>query len=121
MNPVNGPVLAVLLLTIVTLAALWRAEAASARAWRDRAERLDEPIDLWPVSNVRVTDDWPPAVREHVESKPIRVVPDYPVSTVRAADVVRTPRSSTFRADEAAARRRHPAGRGLRAIGGEGA
>lgn len=85
MNPVNGPVLVILLLVIVVLAALWRAEAASARSWRQRAEQLDVPIDLWPVSNVTVTDDWPPAVREWTE---------------------------------AAARDRHPVGKGLRVVGG---
>lgn len=89
MNPVNGPVLVVLLLAIVTLAALWRSEAMSARTWRQRAEQLDTPIDLWPVSNVTVTDDWPPAVREWTE---------------------------------AAARDRHPVGkgRGLRVVAGGG-
>lgn len=85
MNPVNGPVLVILLLAIVVLVALWRSEAMSARSWRRRAEQLDVPIDLWPVSNVTVTDDWPPAVREWTE---------------------------------AAARDRHPVGKGLRVVGG---
>jgi hypothetical protein len=57
----------------------------SARSWRQRAEQLNTPIDLWPVSNVTVTDDWPPAVREWTE---------------------------------AAARDRHPVGKGLRVVGG---
>lgn len=89
MNPVNGPVLVILLLVLVVLVALWRAEAMSARSWRQRAEQLDVPIDLWPVSNVTVTDDWPPAVREWTE---------------------------------AAARDRHPVGkgRGLRVVAGGG-
>ena len=89
MNPVNGPVLVILLLAIVVLVALWRSEAISARSWRRRAEQLDVPIDLWPVSNVTVTDDWPPAVREWTE---------------------------------AAARDRHPVGkgRGLRVVAGGG-
>ena len=87
MNPVNGPVLVILLLVIVVLVALWRSEAMSARGWRQRAEQLDTPIDLWPVSNVTVTDDWPPAVREWTE---------------------------------AAARDRHPVGKGLRVVAGGG-
>lgn len=89
MNPVNGPVLVILLLAVVVLVALWRSEAMSARSWRQRAEQLDVPIDLWPVSNVTVTDDWPPAVREWTE---------------------------------AAARDRHPVGkgRGLRVVAGGG-
>ena len=87
MNPVNGPVLVILLLAIVVLVALWRSEAMSARSWRRRAEQLDVPIDLWPVSNVTVTDDWPPAVREWTE---------------------------------AAARDRHPVGKGLRVVAGGG-
>ena len=68
MNPVNGPVLVILLLAVVVLSALWRSEAMSARSWRQRAEQLDVPIDLWPVSNATVTDDWPPAVREWTEA-----------------------------------------------------
>jgi len=114
MNPVNGPVLVILLAAIVVLAALWRSEAMSARTWRQRAEQLDVPIDLWPVSNVTVTDDWPPAVREWVyaEQFPTHIYHLSPPSG----------ESTWIPLTEAAARDRHPVGKGLglRVVAGGG-
>jgi len=115
MNPVNGPVLVVLLLAVVVLAALWRSEAMSARMWRERAEQLDKPIDLWPVSNVRVTDDWPPAGPEfqrvmRASKPPLHVADPFPPLS-----------DLTYESAMAAARDRHPVGKGLRVVGGGGA
>ena len=56
------------ILAVAVLVAWALTERQVAKRAEDRAMNVDTPIDLWPVSNVTVTDDWPPAVREWTEA-----------------------------------------------------
>lgn len=56
------------LIAVAVLVAWALTERWVAKRAEERAFDVDTPIDLWPVSNVTVTDDWPPAVREWTEA-----------------------------------------------------
>lgn len=97
----------------VAVLVLWAlTERRIAKRAEERAFDVDVPIDLWPVSNVTVTDDWPPAVREWVyaEQFPTHIYYLSPPSG----------ESTWIPLTEATARDRHPVGkgRGLRVVGG---
>lgn len=100
------------LIAVAVLVAWALTERQVAKRAEERAFDVDTPIDLWPVSNVTVTDDWPPAVREWVyaEQFPTHIYHLSPPSG----------ESTWIPLTEAAARDRHPVGKGLRVVAGGG-